>query len=805
MILFGQLPQLTEGEFLNFDRDIAIKYLVTDSRKSTPLEGSVFFAIPGLHHDGHDYVTNLYEKGVRNFVVQRPVSLPDHANVFCARNVLTALQRLAAFHRSEFDLPVIGVTGSNGKTIVKEWLYRLFSPVRNVVKSPRSYNSQLGVPLSVWQIEEGHEVAIFEAGISQTGEMTHLQKIIAPSIGIFTNIGPAHDEGFVSHEQKVAEKALLFKSAEVVVYCKDHTLIDAELSPRGFTWGRHQNSDVRITREEDHLVSVDCNGRSYDFHLPFKDKPSVENVMHCITCLLYFDIGADIIQAGLERLEGVKMRLELKKGTHNCYLVDDTYNNDLAGLYTALDFLEHQGKREKKVVILSDILQSGSDHEPLYTQVAEMLAAFKIDRFIGVGEQIGKCRDKFPPNACFYTTTDELMAGISSHQFQDEAILVKGARNFRFERLVKLLEEKIHGTVLEVNLDALTKNLNFYRTQAGDNTKMMVMVKAFAYGSGGFEIANLLQYHQVDYLGVAYADEGVTLRQQGIRLPIMVMNPSMESFEKLKTYQLEPEVYSISILGKLLDFIGEEPIGIHIKLDTGMRRLGFDTSTINELISILKTHPNLEVKSIFSHLAGSDSDVHNSFSHQQAGAFNELSQMIIRQLKINPVRHLVNSSGILRFPEYHFDMVRLGIGLYGLESNGLRQDDLQLIGTLKTVISQIKTVEPGDTIGYGRRGVAQEKITIATIAIGYADGFPRILSDGVGEVWINGSRAPVVGNVCMDMTMVNVTGIDVQEGDEVEVFGDNISIRELADKTSTIPYEILTNVSQRVKRVYYSE
>lgn len=806
MIHLEHLSEITGGEFVQFFEDSVIRYLVTDSRKVNVLNESVFLAIRGVRHDGHAYVRELFDRGMRNFIVESTVELPGEANVFQVPNTLKALQDIAAHHRSGFDIPVVGITGSNGKTIIKEWLYKLLSLSKNVVKSPRSYNSQLGVPLSVWQIHDDHDIGVFEAGISKMGEMERLEKIIRPTLGIFSNIGSAHDEGFVSRQQKVNEKALLFKNCERVIYCKDHELIDHVLKSKGFTWGFDPKSDIQITRwEEDHPVELNYLGEVFHFDLPFHDKPSFENIMHCIAGALYLGIAPHIIQTGLSKLSGVKMRLELKKGMNNCYLVDDSYNNDLAGLQTALDFLEHQTKNEKKTVILSDILEAGGDPSRLYAQVAEMLRASNVQRFVGVGPALREFKSKFPPGAHFYSTTEELTGQLDNLDLKDETILVKGARNFHFEKLVKQLEEKIHGTVLEINLDGLTQNLNFYRAQLNEGTKLMAMVKAFAYGSGSFEVANLLQYHHVDYLGVAYADEGVALRQQGIRLPIMVMNPSPDSFEKLMSYRLEPEVYSVSLLERLLDFVGNDPMGIHIKLDTGMHRLGFDQSTMGFLIQHLKDHPHLEVKSIFSHLAGADDKSHNSFSHQQANRFEKLSDEIMQALGTRPIRHLINSPGILRFPGYQFDMVRLGIGLYGFEANEERQNELVPVGILKTVVSQVKNVKQGDTIGYDRKGVAHTDAKIATIAIGYADGFSRSFSNGVGQVWVNGKRAPVVGNVCMDMTMIDVTGITVNEGDEVEIFGPHLPIQELARSIGTIPYEILTNVSQRVKRVYYSE
>lgn len=810
MIYFKTLTEITEGDVISSEYAGEIKHMITDSRKSFFAAGGIFFAIHGERHDGHAYIQSLYDKGVRQFVVEKevdPAKLKG-SNILKVTNGLDALQALARFHREQFDAEIIGITGSNGKTIIKEWLFQLIVPFKRTVKNPHSYNSQIGVPLSVWLLDKQHETGIFEAGISQPGEMEKLEAIIQPTVGIFTNIGSAHDSGFTSYKHKIQEKALLFKNTRQVIYCKDHEAVDQHLASKGFTWGHHPESNIRITEMITHdretIVNIRYRGE-YSIRIPFVDKASVENSLHCIAYMLLKGYDVMIIQEGILKLRTVRMRLELKKAVHNSYIIDDAYNNDLAGLQIALDFLSHQKQHDSKSVIISDILQSGIADEELYTQVKDLLKASGVRKIVGIGPALEKHKSLFEIESHFYKTTDDFLHHHNLAAFKEEIILVKGARHFAFEKIIRALEEKIHGTQLEINLDALTNNLNFYRSKMQPETKLMVMVKAFAYGSGSLEVANLLQFHRVDYLGVAYADEGVFLRKNGIYLPVMVMNPTEDSFEKLNQFHLEPEVYNFNIFRQLISFLGPRSMKVHIKLDTGMHRLGFEEEDIDQLIALLKQHKNIEVKSIFSHLAGADEAVHSDFSLTQAAKFKKLSDRIIQDMPHKPLRHLVNSPGIVRFPQLHFDMVRLGIGLYGLEANNQEQHRLKPISRLKTIISQIKQVKKGETVGYGRKGVAEDDMQIATIAIGYADGFSRAFSNGVGEVWLHGKRAPVIGNVCMDMTMIDITGIDAAEGDEVEVFGEHLTIMEAAERIKTIPYEILTNVSQRVKRVYYME
>ncbi len=815
---FSLLPKITGGKLIHLSEDRPLRYLLTDSRKLTINNEAVFFAIRGSHHDGHWFLQDLYSKGIRQFVVETsidPSEYPD-ANILEVRNSIETLQLLAAHHRNQFDIPVVGITGSNGKTIVKEWLSQLLFSKMKVIKSPKSYNSQIGVPLSIWQLNGVHEIGVFEAGISLPGEMQKLQSVMRPGTGIFTNIGTAHDEGFTSRREKISEKAVLFEASDRIIFCGDHQEIREVLEEKFpgsklISWGKGNNNKIKINGIAKDitasLINVVYEGHQIEFALPFKDDASIENCLHCITFLLMESFSPAYIQQQINLLDTISKRLELKQAINECYLIDDSYNNDFAGLQIALDFMGQQKQKEKKTLILSDLLQTGLKENLLYKNVAELLKNRGIVRLIGIGTAISNSRECFEMPATFYETTEAFLESFERKDFEKELILIKGARNFRFGRIVNLLQQKMHGTVLEINLDALTNNLNFYRSRLSPGTRLMVMVKAFAYGSGSREVANLLQYHRVDYLAVAYADEGVVLRENGITIPVMVMNAAPANFAQLIRYHLEPEIYSMSQLKAWLSFLRNERVGVpvHLKLDTGMHRLGFEKEDLPSLIAFINENPELVIASIFTHLAGSDEVVHNDFSHQQASNFSQMTSMIMAETGIKPLLHILNSPGIIRFPEYHFDMVRLGIGLYGVEVNKIFQQDLVPISTLKTTISQIKNIKQGESVGYSRKGVATKDMTIATIAIGYADGFNRKFSNGRGHVLVSGREAPVVGNVCMDMSMIDITGIPAEEGDEVIIFGKERPISSLAAEIDTIPYEILTNVSERVKRIFFSE
>lgn len=807
-MLFSQLENITGGKTLRLFRDQPILTLLTDSRKSVPGEGTVFFAIRGRNHDGHRFLSQLYDLGVRQFVVEQPITGPGtDANVLLVKSSISALQDIAAKHRSEINVPVIGVTGSNGKTIIKEWLYQLLSPDFRIAKNPASYNSQLGVPLSVWQLQDHHTLGIFESGISTVNEMERLQKVLQPTLGIFTNIGSAHNEGFQNIGEKIREKLKLFRDAGLVIYCKDHTLIDASIEraniPR-LSWGVSDDADIRITSHDAgyRIISPD---KEFLLKLPFTNHASIENCFHCLAVLLHLGIAPAEIQQRLSALRAVPMRLEVKEGINHCLIVDDTYNNDLAGLQVSLDFLAHQNQKNKKAVILSDIHESGLTDTALAKKVASLISASQINRFIGIGPVLSSGHGHFPPGSRFYSSTEEFLKEFNFQTLHDEVILIKGARVFSFENIVQRVQRKVHGTVMEIDLGALVHNLNYFRSLLHPSTKVMAMVKAFGYGSGSNEIANVLQYHRVDYLGVAYADEGVELRKNNISLPVMVMNPTEEGFESLLENELEPEIYNFRILRSLAEFLRGRRCKIHIKLDTGMHRLGFDEGEIGHVVDLLQEHANLEVASVFTHLAGADEEIHDTFSREQVRRFSDLADRLLQRLSYRPLLHILNSSGILRLREFQLDMVRVGIGLYGIDPTNDQPHDLKPVATLKTIISQIKHVPAGESIGYGRMGRATHSMTTATIPIGYADGFSRAFSQGVGKVMIHGHYAAVIGNVCMDMTMIDITGIPAREGDEVIIFGKDLPIRQLAESIGTIPYEILTNTSERVKRIFVAE
>ncbi len=784
-----------------------------DSRSLQNNSKTLFFALVGPNNDAHTYINDLIAKGVRFFVVNYiPENLDSKAVFLVVEDTLKALQDFAAYYRNLFSFPVIGITGSNGKTIVKEWLNFLLSPDYNIIRSPKSYNSQVGVPLSVIGINENHNFGIFEAGISKVGEMERLQRIIKPTIGILTNIGSAHDEGFLNISQKIKEKLALFTDVQVLILNKNKT-IEAFLKPnvKTFTWStQDKKADVFIQKKtfEDYSeLRISRKDICFTIDIPFTDEASVENSLHCVLTMLYLEYSTEVIVARVKELYPVEMRLKVKNGINNCTLIDDSYSSDFQSLKIALDFLENQKKHKKRTLILSDIFQSGLAEEELYSKVSQLIISNKISRVFCIGETVSRFKHKFI-NATSFLGTEDFIKAFENLQFSDETILIKGSRQFEFEHIVSLLEEKTHETVLEINLNAISHNLNYFKSKLKPETKLMVMVKAFGYGSGSFEIAKLLAHHQVDYLGVAFADEGIDLRKEGIDLPIMVMNPEMTSFQLMLQYHLEPEIYSIRVLKAFLKVVEEKQLDeypIHIKINTGMNRLGFDPEMLPELVSILKNTQRVKVKSILSHLASSDVPSHHKFTLQQIASFERDSSFLIQELSIDPIRHICNTSGISNYPNAQYDMVRLGIGLYGVSNEEDEQQMLENVGTLKSIISQIRTIEAGESVGYSRRFVAMKTTRVATIPIGYADGISRHWGNGVGYVTINGKAATIIGSVCMDMLMADVTDIPCLEGSEVIIFGKNPSVTTIANATKTIPYEILTSISLRVKRMFYRE
>ena len=945
-----------------------VRDLLIDSRRLIHPEQSLFIALVSDRNDGHKYIGELYEKGVRLFMISiwplteftnydlritieafGPETKVEPSNfenlkskivhrksgnsypgaVFIlVQDTLAALQQLGAYHRSQFDIPVIGITGSNGKTIVKEWLFQLLNQDYRIIRSPKSYNSQIGVPLSVWKMRPEHELAVFEAGISRPGEMEHLEPVIRPAIGIFTNVGHAHDEHFTDQRRKTEEKLRLFAHSEILVYCLEYPLITeclladpAYKNLRRFTWSRNQVADLQITSIERKPGQTRITGlfRSevIEIDIPFTDEASIENAIHCLAAELVLSQHLSRVprpdfpvpppasrvpvfpsrvprptsrfsrpMSRFSSLTPIAMRLELKEAINHCSLINDSYNSDINSLSIALDFLNQQNQQQKKTIILSDILQTGRDKEELYEEISILLESRQIGRIIGIGRDMVKYAGKFTIQKNFFTTTDEFIRHFPISSFQNEAILLKGARIFEFEKISQLLQQKAHETVMEINLDALVHNLNFYRTVLRPGTKTMAMVKAFSYGSGSYEIANVLQYHRVDYLAVAYADEGVELRKAGIHLPIMVMSPEEQSLDTLLKYNLEPEIYNLHILGLLEEAIArnqtsiQQEVRIHIKLDTGMHRLGFAEPELESLIRRLEQNPDLRIQSVFSHLAASEDPGEDDFTHRQISLFTEMSELITRVLDYPVLRHILNSAGIQRFPEAQFDMIRLGIGLYGVGANPREQSQLRNVSTLKSVITQIKHISAGETVGYNRSGKVTHDTIIAIVPVGYADGLDRRLGNGRGNLFINGKPAPIIGNICMDLTMIDVTGISsptespgeaspasrvpcpdeaspgeasptsrvpcpdeaspgeasptsrvpcpdfsvprpdeaspasrvpcpeetsIREGTQVIIFGDLHPVTELATATGTIPYEVLTGISRRVKRIYYYE
>ncbi|MFM7327518.1 MAG: bifunctional UDP-N-acetylmuramoyl-tripeptide:D-alanyl-D-alanine ligase/alanine racemase [Bacteroidota bacterium] len=797
----SRLPEITRGKWLMFTIDRPVRQVFIDSRKYHAGQDALFVAFLGKGQDGHRFIPELYEAGIRQFVVEHPIDTGglEEANVLLVPSSAVFLQDIAAWHRGNFSFPVIGITGSNGKTVVKEWLYQALAEDHSIIKSPASYNSGIGVPLSVLPAAPWHTLGIFEAGISTTGEMAILQRIIRPDIGIFTNLLSAHDEGFHSREEKAAEKALLFSDCKQVVYCADDAVISTALNGKtGLSWSRQDRGDVSIRLITGGL-QVDHKGEQFDVPVGFTDQASLENLSHVITVMLLLGYRPEVIRRRVGAIKNLSMRLEMKEALNGCKVIDDSYSNDLSSLKIALDFLraQHPGN---KVVILSDLEQSGLPPESWMAEVRQLLQGSGISEVVAIGPVIGSRPESIHPSATGYRSTEEFLQTASLYGWADCGILVKGARSFRLEQVVNALQWRIHGTVMEIDLVALGKNLNLFRSRLVPGTKLMVMVKAFAYGSGAAEVARFLEHNGVDYLGVAYADEGVALRNRGIRLPLMVMNPAPESHNLLVSANLEPAVYSLKLARELAERLRGERLNIHLKLDTGMHRLGFEEQELDPLLRLLKENPQLIVRSVYSHLAASEDPAHDEFSALQSARFRGMVEKITESIGYRPMRHLLNTAGILRHPDYHFELVRLGIGLYGIAA----EPGLEQVVTLKTVISQIKTIRQGETVGYGRRGVVPAGTRIATIAIGYADGYSRAFGNGKGKVLINGALAPVVGNVCMDMTMVDITGIDAREGDEAVVFGKDLPPAIVAGWIGTIPYELLTSTGERIRRVFHS-
>ncbi|WP_143959408.1 bifunctional UDP-N-acetylmuramoyl-tripeptide:D-alanyl-D-alanine ligase/alanine racemase [Litoribacter populi] len=811
------LLSTVEGRVILQGDTFDIENIITDTRKITTATNSLFIALSGPHHNGVYYLEEAYKKGVRMFLVQE--ELPDfsilkNATIIKVKSSLRALQHIASYQRRHFKGQVISLTGSNGKTIVKEWLSQILGEKYYHYKSPKSFNSQVGVPLSMMGLQAGHKLAILEAGISRPDEMDNLESIIKPNLVIFTNLGSAHAEGFESRFQKLKEKAKLAANADFIIYRKEQAEVAQYLEgnfPDGnlVSWSDNVGVDyclsVKITEEQTKIILLQPNLQMFTFTCNFSDQASLENLRHVITTALTLGMSPSEIQKGLSNLRPLDMRMSIKQGVNDCILIDDTYSNDLEGLKVSLEYMQLQRPKRRKVLIISDFLQT--NQKETYEVAAGLMQQHKIDRIYAIGEQITHLKSFKSLNCSFFQNTSGFLENFSVDDFHQDLILVTGARKFQLERIIQHLEQKVHGTSLEINLNALAHNFHYYKRKLHPKTKVMVMVKAFAYGGGSAEIANMLQQVKADYLAVAYTDEGIYLRNNGITLPIMVLNPSPESFPLIFSHQLEPVIYSFEMLKQLTIFMKtmESIINIHLDCDTGMHRLGFMEDEVPELKKILHKSPFLRVASIYTHLAGADDDQFLEFSRLQLETFSKMAEELCSGLTEQPLLHALNSAGIINFPEYQFDMVRLGIGLYGVEVTGKHESHLQAISTLRTTVSQIKTLPARSTIGYSRKGQMTSGGKIATLAIGYADGYDRRFSNGKGYVLINGQKASVIGNVCMDMTMVDITGLDVREGDQALIYGEGISLKELATNIGTIPYELLTNISSRVRRIYYSE
>ena len=829
-----QLRKWCAGSWLAKDHtDAQIGSLSIDSRSIEQPENTLFIALKTNLRDGHTYIPDAWAKGVRNFLVSNDIDVTGltESNIIHVKDTLQALQQIAAAYRKQFDIPVIGITGSNGKTVVKEWLYQLLASNYNIVRSPKSYNSQIGVPLSAMLIDDKHQLGIFEAGISQPGEMEHLERIIHPTIGVFTNVGEAHSEGFMNNRQKINEKLILFRNAKQLVYCHDHSELNqciiqfmhqvkggrTEEPLKLFTWSVKQEADLRIinvARAGNKTILTGLyKGKENTVAIPFNDDASVENAIHCWCIMLLLGLSNEDIKTHMARLQQVSMRLELRQGVNDCTIINDSYNSDFTSLQLAVNYLGQQQQHKTHTVIMSDILQPGKRDLDLYEEVAALISRRKIQRFIGIGPALYKNKASFRAHkkvrSIFFKSTEDFLKHFHLLIFDHEAILLKGARVFAFEKIGLLLEQKVHQTVMSIDLSALTHNLNVLRSELSPGVKTMAMVKAFSYGSGSFEIANILQYAGVDYLAVAYTDEGIGLRRAGIKSPIMVMSPDATSFDRMIAWKLEPELFSFRSLNAFIsmaDTLQVKHYPIHIKLDTGMHRLGFTPGEMEELADLLRDNTNIHVASIFSHLAASNEPQNDPFTFEQARLFESMSNKLIAALSYTPILHLSNSAGIFRHRPLQYDMVRMGLGLYGVDSTPEIQHRLKQISTLKTTIAQIHDVPAGDSIGYGHNTIAFEPMRIATICIGYADGYPRSMGHSKAHVLIHGKPAKTMGSICMDMCMVDVTHIpDAREGDDAIVFGPALSVTQLADWAGTIPYEIMTSISQRVKRIYVNE
>ncbi|MBK9256210.1 MAG: bifunctional UDP-N-acetylmuramoyl-tripeptide:D-alanyl-D-alanine ligase/alanine racemase [Saprospiraceae bacterium] len=798
------------------------EFFCTDSRNIDFPERSLFVAIKGRMHDGHLYISEAVKKGVKNFIVESWPEIPQEGlNILIVKDSITALQDIAAYHRRQFKkIPVIGITGSNGKTVIKEWLGELMSD-RSVVKSPKSYNSQLGVPISVWQMRPEHEVAVFEAGISQPGEMSRLESVIQPTVGIITNIGDAHAGGFKNADEKLSEKLRLFENANVIIFEEDNIFVKSAIQKTYpdkslLSWGKSHSSTsfvIKSLSKDNYLtiLNFEYKGQSFEIELPFQDEASIQNICHCIALLLHLNYSIHDIAERVRKLQNLPMRLEMKNGISDSVIINDTYNADISSLRIALDFMAQQAGNRERVLIISDFLQTGLDNQAFNIQLTQLIQSHHVSEVIGVGSKLKNLDTWLDPFILFknFESTETLLKHLPSLHINGKIVLVKGARQFELERVVQALSARRHSAVLEIDMQAMAHNLRYFSDKLSDHCGIVAVIKASGYGSGSIELAKFMEYHKAAYLAVAFTDEGVELRKAGIRLPIMILNPDMESIADMVRFDLEPEVYSMQQLesiGQYTSVIKQTTFGIHIKLDSGMHRLGFLKEELSDLTAYLKLNPQIKVCTIFSHLSSSEDKADDSFSHSQAAKFSEMYDVLTDSLACKPPRHMCNSAAILRFPEYHYDLVRLGLGLYGIDVVGEESNKLERVHTLKAKVIQIKQINAGESVGYNRRGKVESQTNIAVVNIGYADGLLRSSGNLRYSVQINGMNYPIIGNVCMDLIIVDIgTKSTVQVGDEVVIFGKDKPIEDLAAINNTIPYEILSRISGRIKRVFFHE
>ncbi len=812
----SEICNIVGGKLLG-NHQLIVTQIVTDSRQLRSPEEVMFVALKGKFGDGHNYISQLLNNGVKIFLVNENFTkkqISDNTAFILVKNTLTALQQLAAHHRKQHHCPVIAITGSNGKTIVKEWLAQSLQKDKNVVRSPKSYNSQLGVPLSVLLLDPFADIAVFEAGISKPGEMEKLAQIILPDLGIFTNLGDAHQENFSSKEEKLREKIRLYETCHTILLSSNDTMVlqtikETYTKKNIVTWGSNPWDTLQIMNihelAEKTEIKVKYRDNIIELTIPFTDKPSIQNALLTALALLLLEQNPNIVRKRIAALERISMRMELLEGKNNCTLINDSYNSDLVSLASSFEYLSIQNQTPRKIAVVSDMEQIGIPPEKLYAEVANLVKHFSFD-FIGIGPQISTQKHLFPETSQFLTSTAELIHYFQNNPIHNSTILFKGSRNFRFENVVDLLQKKIHRTVLEIDLNNLIANLRFFRSLLNPGTKIIVMLKAFGYGSGSFELANILQHHRVDYLAVAFTDEGIDLRRQGIKIPIMVMNPGVETCREIVEFNLEPVVFYFDFLKHFSSFLEQnniETYPIHLKIDTGMNRSGFRNEDIDFLIRELHQNSRINVKSVFSHLAAADDPNFDSFTLSQIHSFQTICKQIQQHTPYPFLRHILNSAGVERFATFQMDAVRLGIGLYGVSFNQNRE--LLPVATLRSRILQIKEVTPPDTVGYGRKGVVHRPSKIATVPIGYADGYRRALSNGKGQMLLKGKLVPTIGNICMDITMIDVTNTNAQPGDEVIIFGHYPTIQQIAEAMDTIPYEVLTGISARVKRIYVRE